>query len=112
MIIFFVANLALDRLIEKHRPELKSPHYKAERPFDLGSKYNLHNLITFNLIDKTINTILALPKAEYELKERFLFQLQPSIYRKYFKFTKITIWSLQSSDGTLDGWFWEGETYL
>ena len=42
---YFVANLALDRLIEKHRPELKSPNYKTERPSILTGKYNQQNLI-------------------------------------------------------------------
>ena len=90
---FFVANLALDRLIEKHRPELKSPHYKAERPFDLGSEYNLHNLITFNLIDKNYqyDFITALPEdPNSELKRKdFYFNCNHRIYRsEMFKFAK------------------------
>ena len=42
---YFVANLALDRLIEKHRPELKSPNFKTESPSIFTGKHNQQNLI-------------------------------------------------------------------
>ena len=90
---YIVANLALDRLIEKHRPELKSPNYKTERPFELNDEYNQPNLITFNLIDKNYqhDFITALPEdPNSELKRReFYFDCNHRIYRSdMFKFAK------------------------
>ena len=90
---YFVANLALDRLIEKHRPELKSPNYKTERPFDLNGEYTQHNLITFNLTDKNyqhdfITAFPEDPNSELKRKE-FYFDCNHRIYRsERFKFAK------------------------
>ena len=41
---FFVANMALDRLIAKHRPEILSPDYKSK----YGPVNNLHILISYS----------------------------------------------------------------
>ena len=77
---FFVANMALDRIIAKHRPEILSPEYKSK----YGPVNNLHVLISdSSVVDK--NWPFAAIVTKYDCKKPIQYDMEEfNFFRKYY----------------------------